>query len=307
MNEYNQCFCPNCGSKLSLVVDTPKANQKIREIPLHTRKGTSRLGFRHIWCDEDEAEPEENESLEDNAGIPFVSQLKQTARAFYGHKAVRSEIRYFSNGASKADPTIKSHTYERKPQYKIDLLYEWCLPIGMGAAVSAFVTMFLYLLNVSLTPVQGLVASFGSWIFVSVIAYREIQKRVTGERVVTEYHEPKPQPDIIQKIDIEEHVAKLEVKESNHSYQWFDMTFPVPKNKMKRIARHLENGGSFSRTSIADKSRIISGYKFRQLVETLQGRDMAYVEDNKTHLKAIGKKLFKSYLEAENIPVQVGR
>ena len=304
MTEYNQCFCPNCGSKLSLVVDTPKINEKIREIPLHTRKGTSRLGFRHIWSDEDEAEPEEDQSVEEDAGIPFVSQIKQTARAFYGHKAVRSEIRYFSNGASKVDPAIKSHTYERKPQYKIDLLYEWCLPIGMGAAVSACVTMFLYLLNLSLTPIQGLVASFGSWILVSMIAYREIQKRVTGEKVTTTYHEPKPQPDIIQKVETVEHTANITIKHNTHSHQMFKVKLPVDDKTMRKIARHLEFGGSFGRPSLCSgQHKILSDYKYRELKQTLVARKLAVTRGKKTELRASGLALFKSYLEGENVTV----
>ena len=304
MNEHNQCFCPNCGTQLTLSAPQAKQeNTSIREIPLHTRKGTSRLGFRHVWTDEDEAEQEENEPV-GAEGIPFVSQLKSTAKAFYGHKAICSEIRYFSNGADKQEPQVKKTTYERNPQHAINFKFEWLLPIGVGGAVAWLTDAVIWLLDLSMQPYQFVSISIGTGFVIGGWVYREIQKRVTGEKVTTEYHEPKPTPDVIQKVEVTEHVAKLQVQHNKHSFHWFEMEMPIPVEKTRAIARHLENGGSFSRTSISDTARIISGYKFRELTKVLKGRDMAYTtKDKKTHLKAIGKKLFKSYLESENIPV----
>ena len=175
----------------------------------------------------------------------------------------------------------------------------------MGAAVSACVTMFLYLLDLSLTPIQGLFASFGSWILVSMVGYREIQKRVTGEKVTTTYHEPKPEPDIIQKVETVEHTANITIKHNAHSHQMFKVKLPVDDKIMRKIALHLKHGGSFGRISLCrGQHKVLSGYKYRELKQVLVDRKMAVTKGKKTELRASGLALFKSYLEGQNVTIE---
>ena len=187
------------------------------------------------------------------------------------------------------------------PQYKDYLSkYKNMVTHALTAA-----PMFLYLLNLSLTPIQGLFASFGSWILVSMVGYREIQQRVTGEKVTTTYHEPKPQPDIIQKVETVEHTANITIKHNAHSHQMFKVKLPVDDKTMRKIALHLKHGGSFGRISLCrGQHKVLSGYKYRELKQVLVDRKMAVTKGKKTELRASGLALFKSYLEGQNVTIE---
>lgn len=295
-NHFN---CPHCNQAIiALGAEAPESSPTGEDkIPVHSKNGTgyiarSERGFSAIFGNTNDNE--------EDAGIPFVSELRQTARQFYGERvAAKSEIRYFSNGADKQEPTIKRRVYKRNPQHQIDPLYEWGFPLAIGAAASTVVTLGLYTVPTALTPTQGILATFAAWLGVGVVAYREIQKRVTGEVVETEYYQPQPKPDVIQKVEVTEHIAKLEVKEGSHSTRLFDVKLPIPPEKAKRIAQHLKNGGNFSAPALCPN--IISDYKFRQLVKALKQKEMAYVDKQVTHLRAVGKALFKSYLENQQV------
>ena len=149
-------------------------------------------------------------------------------------------------------------------------------------------------------------ASLGSWFVVGIVAYREIQKRVIGETVETEYYQPQPKPDIIQRVETVEHTANITIKQNAHSHHMFKIKLPVDDKTMRKIARHLEFGGSFGRPSLCSgEHKILSEYKYGQLKKALTERKLAVTQGKKTELRASGLALFKSYLESQNVTVEV--